>query len=176
MLGCVRRQALRNGLGEAIRRGRIADEDDRPRLRWNDLEVGLKFRTLNRTITESDLVGFINTTGMLEMIFIDQTFEHEGGIKGRVVPAALPYCLMEGLLCQTVQQMTGLALLEIEKKVLKPTFVGDTVHREVEVACHQAHQPWQSRRRDHANNIVNQRGETVITYKAVRMMAGRAAA
>ena len=95
---------------------------------WNDLEVGFKFRTLNRTITESDLVGFVNATGMLEMIFIDQTFEHEGGIKGgRVVPAALPYCLMEGLLCQTVQQMTGLALLEIEKKVLKPTFVGDTV-------------------------------------------------
>jgi acyl dehydratase len=24
------------------------------------------------------------------------------------------------------------------------------------------------------NNIVNQRGDTVITYKAVRMMAGRA--
>ena len=40
---------------------------------WNDLEVGLEFRTLNRTITESDLVGFINTTGMLEMIFIDGT-------------------------------------------------------------------------------------------------------
>src|SRR6476469_2958507 len=57
---------------------------------WNDLEVGFTFRTLNRTITESDLVGFINTTGMLEMIFIDQTFAHEGGIKGRVVPAALP--------------------------------------------------------------------------------------
>ena len=87
---------------------------------WNDLEVGFTFRTLNRTITESDLVGFINATGMLEMIFIDQTFVHEGGIKGRVVPAALPYALMEGLLCQTVQQMTGLALLEIEKKVLKP--------------------------------------------------------
>jgi hypothetical protein len=53
---------------------------------WNDLEVGFKFRTLNRTITESDLVGFINATGMLEMIFIDETFQHEGGIKGgRVV-------------------------------------------------------------------------------------------
>ena len=117
---------------------------------WNDLEVGLEFRTLNRTITESDLVGFINATGMLEMIFIDQTFEHEGGIKGgRVVPAALPYCLMEGLLCQTVQQMTGLALLEIEKKVLKPTLVGDTIHSEVEVVAikptSKATAPWSPR-------------------------------
>ena len=52
-----------------------------PGYTWNDLEVGFKLRTLNRTITESDLVGFVNTTGMLEMIFIDQTFENEGGIK-----------------------------------------------------------------------------------------------
>ncbi|HSR80212.1 MAG TPA: MaoC family dehydratase N-terminal domain-containing protein [Hyphomicrobiaceae bacterium] len=142
---------------------------------WNDLEVGFRFRTLNRTITEADLVGFINATGMLEMIFIDQTFEHEGGIKGRFVPAALPYCLMEGLLCQTVQQMTGLALLEIEKKVLKPTFVGDTIHSEVEVT---AIKPTRRGNRGvvtTVNHIVNQRGDTVITYKAVRMMAGRTA-
>lgn len=141
---------------------------------WNDLEVGFKFRTLNRTITESDLVGFINATGMLEMIFIDQTYQHEGGIKGgRVVPAALPYCLMEGLLCQTVQQMTGLALLEIEKKVLKPTFVGDTIHNEVEVVAIKPTSRGNRAVVTTVNNIVNQRGETVITYKAVRMMAGR---
>jgi 3-hydroxybutyryl-CoA dehydratase len=142
---------------------------------WNDLEVGFRFRTLNRTITEADLVGFINATGMLEMIFIDQTFEHEGGIKGRFVPAALPYCLMEGLLCQTVQQMTGLALLEIEKKVLKPTFVGDTIHSEVEVTAIKPTSRGNRAVVSTVNNIVNQRADTVITYKAVRMMAGRAA-
>ena len=142
---------------------------------WEQLSSGQKFRTLNRTITESDLVGFINTTGMLEMIFIDQTFEHEGGIKGgRVVPAALPYCLVEGLLCQTVQQMTGLALLEIEKKVLKPTFIGDTIHGEVEVIAIKPTRKGNRAVVTTLNNIVNQRGETVIAYKAVRMMAGRA--
>ena len=52
---------------------------------WNDLEVGFTFRTLNRTITESDLVGFINTTGMLEMIFIDQS---------RAGPLTLPNAAM----------------------------------------------------------------------------------
>jgi acyl dehydratase len=140
---------------------------------WNDLEVGFKFRTLSRTITESDLVGFINTTGMLEMIFIDQTFSHEGGIKGRFVPAALPYCLIEGLLCQTVQQMTGLALLEIEKKVLKPTFVGDTIHGEVEVMAIKPTSRGNRAVVTTRNDIVNQRREVVITYKAVRMMAGR---
>jgi acyl dehydratase len=141
---------------------------------WNDLSAGFKFRTLNRSITESDLVGFVNATGMLEMIFIDTTFEHAGGIKGgRVVPAALPYCLMEGLLCQTVQQMTGLALLEIEKKVLKPTFVGDTVHLETEVLTVKPTSKGNRAVVTTINNIVNQKGETVITYRAVRMMAAR---
>ncbi len=144
---------------------------------WNDLEVGLEFRTHNRTITETDLVGFVNATGMLEMIFIDQTYEHAGGIKGgRVVPAVLPYALMEGLLCQTVQQMTGLALLEIEKKVLKPTFVGDTIHIEVKVLAIKPTSKGNRAVVTTKNDIVNQKGETVITYKAVRMMAGRAAA
>ena len=143
---------------------------------WNDLEVGLEFRTHSRTITETDLVCFVNATGMLEMIFIDQTFAHEGGIKGRFVPAALPYCLVEGLLCQTVQQMTGLALLEIEKKVLKPTFVGDTIHIEVEVLAIKPTSKGNRAVVTTRNDIVNQKGETVITYKAVRMMAGRAPA
>jgi acyl dehydratase len=141
---------------------------------WNDLSAGFKFRTLNRTITESDLVAFVNATGMLEMIFIDATFSHPGGIQGgRVVPAALPYCLMEGLLCQTAQQMTGLALLEIEKKVLKPTFVGDTVHLEVEVLAVKPTSKGNRAVVTSVNDVVNQKGDTVITYKAVRMMAAR---
>ena len=32
---------------------------------WQDLEVGQKFQTFNRTVTETDLVNFISCTGML---------------------------------------------------------------------------------------------------------------
>ena len=41
---------------------------------WNDLKVGDRFRTLNRTITESDIVNFIGVTGMLETLFTDLSF------------------------------------------------------------------------------------------------------
>ena len=37
---------------------------------WEDLKVGYKFRTIGRTITEADLVNFINATGMAETLFI----------------------------------------------------------------------------------------------------------
>ena len=104
---------------------------------WDDLTVGEKFRTLNRTITEPDIVNFIGVTGMVETLFTDLSFAAHGGvIQGRVVPAACTYTMIEGLLCQATMQTTGLALLEVEKKVLKPVFAGDTVHAEVEVTAH----------------------------------------
>lgn len=141
---------------------------------WNDLKVGERFRTLNRTITEADIVQFIGVTGMVETLFTDLSFaDSHGVIKGRVSPAALVYTIIEGLLCQATMQTTGLALLEVEKKVLGPVFAGDTIHAVVEVT---AIKPTSKGNRGIVttrNDIVNQKGETVITYKAVRMMAGR---
>ncbi len=55
---------------------------------WQDLNAGQRFQTFRRTITETDLVNFISTTGMLETIFIDTTYA-SGAIKGRPVPARL---------------------------------------------------------------------------------------
>ena len=31
---------------------------------WDELEVGYRFRTVGRTVTEADLVSFISITGM----------------------------------------------------------------------------------------------------------------
>ena len=145
-------------------------------LYWNDLKVGERFRTLNRTITEPDVVNFIGVTGMVETLFTDLSFsEHHGAIKGRVVPAACTYTIIEGLLCQATMQTTGLALLEVEKKVLKPVFAGDTVHAEVEVVAVRGTSKGNRGIVTTRNDVLNQHGETVITYRAVRMMAGRPA-
>ncbi|WP_289298724.1 MaoC family dehydratase N-terminal domain-containing protein [uncultured Reyranella sp.] len=141
---------------------------------WTDLTVGQKFRTINRTITEADLVNFINATGMVEMIFTDVTFSGQhGAMQGRPVPGALCYCFVEGLLVQATMQHTGLAMLESTIKVHAPTNVGDTIHGEVEVM---AIRPTSKGNRGIVttnNSIVNQRNEVVITYNVTRMMAGR---
>jgi acyl dehydratase len=141
---------------------------------WNDLSVGERFKTLNRTITEADIVNFIGVTGMVETLFTDLTFHDQHGvIKGRVVPAACPYAIVEGLLAQATMQTTGLALLEIEKKVLKPVFAGDTVHAEVEVTAVRATSKGNRGIVTTQNNVITQNNETVISYRAVRLMAGR---
>ena len=99
---------------------------------WQDLTVGQVFRTFRRTITETDLVNFISCTGMLEAIFIEEGYEG-GAIQGRPVPGALTYTLIEGFILQSMIQGTGLAMLELQQKILRPVLVGDTIHAEVEV-------------------------------------------
>ena len=141
---------------------------------WEQLSAGQRFRTLNRTVTEADLMMFVGVTGMVEVIFTDQTFGAERGtIQGRFVPAALTYSLIEGLLCQSMIQGTGLAMLELNKRVLAPVRIGDTVHAEVEVT---SVRPTSKGNRGIVvtrNDIKNQSGEIVISYDATRMLAGR---
>ena len=41
---------------------------------FEDLPVGRKFRTIGRTVTEADIVNFINCTGMVEVLFTNLHF------------------------------------------------------------------------------------------------------
>ncbi len=142
---------------------------------WEELEVGMRVRTLRRTITEADLVAFVSVTGMLEAIFIDATYDSAAGaIRGRFVPGALVYTFIEGFQCQSFFQGTGLALLEVHQRVLKPTFVGDTIHAEIEVTGVRPTSKGARAIVNSSHEVLNQRGECVLTYTATRMMAGRA--
>jgi 3-hydroxybutyryl-CoA dehydratase len=139
---------------------------------WQDLVVGQRFRTFRRTVTETDLVNFTGVTGMLEAIFIDTTFA-EGAIRGRPVPAALTYCLIEGFMLQTMLQGTGLALLELTQTIHGPVMVGDTIGATVEVT---AIKPTSKRGRAVVTSridVFKNEGADVMTYVAVRLLAGR---
>jgi 3-hydroxybutyryl-CoA dehydratase len=139
---------------------------------WQDIRAGQRFRTFRRTITESDLIGFLNVTGMLEAIFIDADFEH-GAMRGRPVPAALTTGLIEGMIFQTMIQGTGLALLEMALKTHLPVEVGDRIHGIIEV---REVKPTTKGNRAVVTSQVdvnNQRGELVVSYSAKRLLAGR---
>ncbi len=143
-------------------------------LRWQDYEVGQKFRTIGRTITETELVTFINCTGMTEVMFNNLEYIREhSAIPQRVVPAALVYATAEGLLIQSVMQETGLAFLQMELNVENPCFVGDTIHVEVEVT--EVRQTSKGNRGlvRTRNAVKNQKGETLLTYTPLRLIRGR---
>ncbi|MGZ0187822.1 MAG: MaoC family dehydratase [Alphaproteobacteria bacterium] len=143
---------------------------------FDELKAGDKFQTINRTITEADLVNFINATGMVEMIFTDATFsDRHGAIKGaRPVPGALVYCFCEGLLVQGTMQMTGLAMLETTMKMVGPTNVNDTIHCEVEVLSVRETSKGGRGIVKTRNQGINQNGDVVLEYEVSRMVAGAA--
>lgn len=144
-------------------------------LSFEDLPVGRKFRTISRTLTEADLVSFVGTTGMTEVLFTDVEFlRSESDIKQRVVPGAMVYAFAEGLLVHATMQHTGFAFLEMELKIENPCFVGDTIH----VACEVT-----EARRSHSrpnrglvrtrNRVVKQDGVCALTYTPLRMIKAR---
>jgi len=139
---------------------------------WQDLQAGQRFQTLRRTITETDLVNFISVTGMLEAIFIDAHCPH-AAMKGRPVPAALTYSIIEGFILQTMIQNTGLAMLESSQKVHAPVQVGDTIHGVVEVANVRPTSKSGRAVVTSSVEVFNQRDEKVLTYTATRLLAGR---
>jgi len=142
---------------------------------YEDLPVGRQFRTIGRTITETDVVNFISCTGILEVIFTDQEFQKSGSeIKGRIAPGMLVYAFAEGLLVQATMQHTALALLHMDYNIEKPCFVGDTVHVEVEIieARLSRSRPGRGLVRS-TNRILNQHGAVVQIYTPLRMVKCR---
>ncbi|MFA7669972.1 MAG: MaoC family dehydratase [Burkholderiaceae bacterium] len=139
---------------------------------WQELTVGQRFQTFRRTITETDIVNFISVTGMLEAIFIDTTFEH-GAMKGRPAPGALTYGIIEGFVMQSMVQGTGLAMLEVHKKALAPVVAGDTVWAEIEITDVRPTSKHNRAIVTSRIDVKNQHGTDVMTYTAVRMLAGR---
>ena len=141
-------------------------------LYWQDLQVGQRWRTFRRTITEADLVNFISTTGMLEAIFIEEGYEG-GAIQGRPVPGALTYTFIEGFILQSMIQGTGLAMLELHQKILGPVVVGDTIEALVEVTDIKPTSKGGRAVVTSRIEVYNQRQEQVMVYTAVRLLAGR---
>ncbi len=138
---------------------------------YEDLPVGREFKTIGRTITETDITNFINTTGMVETMFTDLEFlKTDSDIKGRVSPGALVYTFAEGLLVQSTMQHTGFAFLNMQLDIHSPTFAGDTIHVECKVV--EARLTSRSGRGlvRTKNKIINQKAETVITYTPLRMI------
>jgi acyl dehydratase len=142
---------------------------------FEDLPIGRRFQTVGRTVTETDIVGFINAIGMTEVLFTNIEFlKHESDIKGRVAPGSLVFCLAEGLLSQATMQKTGYAFLNMQLDIKGPVFAGDTIHVECEVI-----EARRSRSRPNRglvrtlNRIVKQDGTLVQEYTPLRMVKAR---
>ncbi len=144
---------------------------------FEDLPLGRQFKTIGRTVTEADIVNFVNCTGMVEVVFTDTEFlRTESDIKGRPAPGALAYTFAEGLLVQATMQHTGYAFLHMELDIHAPVLAGDTIHVECEVieARLSRKRPGRGLVRTR-NEVVKQDGAVAMTYTPLRMVKCRTA-
>lgn len=141
---------------------------------WQDLTVGRKFRTIGRTIFESDLVSFIGVTGMQEVLFNNLDYiENESPTGKRIVPGALAFSIAEGLVMQSTLQKTGYAFLGMSFDIKGPVCVDDTIHVDMEVTESRAAKTGGRGLVRTMNRIINQHGECMIEYSPLRLMKGR---
>src|SRR5437660_12720837 len=92
-------------------------------------KIGEVYRTLARTVSETDIVTFVNLCGFTEPLFMDMEYvTRESVFKRRAAPGALTFALSEGLIMQTgLIHGTGMAYLGGEMRLTAPVLEGDTL-------------------------------------------------
>jgi acyl dehydratase len=142
---------------------------------FDDYEVGARYTTLARTISETDIVNFVNLGGFTEPLFMDMEYVKKQSLFGRrAAPGALTLTFSEGLVMQTgLIHGVGMAWLGGEMKVTAPVLEGDTIRVEIEIADKR-----ETRKPDrgivtYKHKVLNQRDETVMELTLQRMIRRR---
>jgi len=105
---------------------------DKPRLgyRYEDLFVGMRFRSPGRTILDADLIGFAGLTGDYSELHTSDVYARASQFGRRVAHGMLGLAYAHGLMWARTGELreTAVAFLGIEDwRFLGPIFVGDTI-------------------------------------------------
>jgi len=102
---------------------------------FEQFQPGFRLVTTGRTITEADVVAFAGLSGDYNQIHTDAEFSKTTPFGRRVAHGLLCLSVASGLLMQTgILTGTVMAFREISDwKFVKPVFLGDTLHVEMEV-------------------------------------------
>lgn len=135
-------------------------------------QVGAVYRTLARTVSETDIVNFVNQCGFTEPLFLDMEYVKRESVFGRrAAPGALTFALSEGLVMQTgLIHGTGMAWLGGDLTVVAPVLEGDTIRVEVEVVDKRETKKADRGIVTYRHRILNQRDEVVLEATVRRMI------
>ncbi|HEX2725666.1 MAG TPA: MaoC/PaaZ C-terminal domain-containing protein [Beijerinckiaceae bacterium] len=105
--------------------------------RFDDLFVGMRFRSPGRTITDADLVSFAGLTGDYSELHTSDVYARSSQFGRRVAHGMLGLAYAHGLMWARTGELreTAVAFLGIDGwKFLGPIFVGDTIFVDYELA------------------------------------------
>jgi acyl dehydratase len=127
---------------------------------FDEIEIGQKWVTQARTITETDVVSFASLSGDWHSIHTDQEYAAATSFGQRIAHGFLVLSIATGMV--PARRETVLALYGLDRvRFIAPVFIGDTVHLEMEAT--------EKRERDDGTGVVafdfrmvNQRDKPVI--------------
>ena len=98
---------------------------------FEDIKKGEIFHSGRRTITETDLVLFLNLMRLNNPLFSDQGYAESSTFQGKVVPGPL----VTGMAISLIDNLglfwgTLVALVKVQTDFVAPVKVGDTIHVE----------------------------------------------
>lgn len=102
---------------------------------FEDFEPGLKVTSVGRTVTEHDVVSFAGLSGDFNLIHTNAEFGKTTPYGQRIAHGLLGLSIASGLAVQTgILGANVIAFREVgEWKFVKPVFIGDTIHVEMEI-------------------------------------------
>lgn len=141
---------------------------------FEEIAEGDTFRSPRRTITEADQVQFVTLCGLLDPLFVDETFAREQGLKGRLIPGPLTTCYAVGLTADLHHGTVSAALGLDNVRFHAPVYPGDTIEVETTVAAKRESRRQSDRGPVTLRHIVtNQRGEQVVSFERTLMWLKR---
>jgi acyl dehydratase len=144
---------------------------------FEEFEVGQRFKTEGRTVTEADVVLFSGLSGDYNPLHTNAEFMRETHFGERIAHGALVFSITTGLRGQLgIFSGTAIAFLEIRGwKFLLPVFLGDTIHVEMVVAETRETSKPDRGIITQALEVINQRGEVVQRGETLTMLRRKGA-
>lgn len=134
---------------------------------WEDLAEGDEIHTTGITVTEAHLVSWAGLTGDIVEFHINADYAEKTPFGARIGHGPLTLSLSLGLLTQTGYTRNVVAWLGLDEvRATKPVLIGDTITVQAKVVeARPTSKPatgvWTL-----AYSTLNQRGETVMTFRS----------
>lgn len=140
---------------------------------FEDLEIGEKYTSSGRTITEGDIVQFAGVSGDYNPLHTDKEYAKKSIFGQRIAHGALTFSVMTGfwdqlgIIRETVVAFYGVDTL----RFVSPVYIGDTIHVELEIV----------QKKDRGddglvtllNRVFNQKNEEVMVCQVLLLMKKR---
>lgn len=144
-------------------------------LGFHEVEIGDKWESPARTVTETDIVSFAGLTGDYNALHIDHEFARQTPFQKPIAHGLLGISYAAGLSSRSPYMKTLAFVRILEWQFLAPVFIGDTIHVRTEVESKELRGRGKRGLIVWKKEIVNQEGKVVQQGKTETLVSAESA-